>query len=308
MILDSVKLINDKIKNLDNLEDKVEGIYLNGIGNELVKFNAEYFVPVISVFGVENTDVYSLVDNWITFIPEFLKDHSYSEKRLPASDINNAHFVKKISGKALNFIHLLKFDMKFGGNSSAVVKKGDNEHYPSYNTDRAYYKSQLVPVIDDSNNYKPLKLKDADTVESDMSFHTFAFFDEVNEKELSKKIYNLLEPEIYNISTKIYSFLKYNLLTSCFNVIYPNEKEINLAMEIFEPLFIFIYSNYREIGKIIDVGQAKIDFEDSLIFDNDKIVLNSKFKEKLKNYFERFSLTRNDELMLKGWRKFEYEL
>jgi len=303
---DVVRLF-EKMKKDNCDKNNIEGIYLNGLNNEFCKFNSTYFVPNISVSGVNDLDLINLLDDFFKFVPEFLQEHTILENRLPATDINNFQFVKKIPGRVLYFIHLLKFDMKFGGNSLTVVDKGDTDYYPSYNSDRVYYKSRLIPVLENRDKIIPIQLKEINVVESDEHFHTFAFFDEVNEKELSKDLFKLLDSDLFNISPNIYSFFRYDLFTACFNVLYPTENEIVDALELYEPIFIFIYSKYKDVEQICDFKTIEKVFDKELDIIDNEIFLKENFKKKLKKYFDRFYLLLNDELILKGWKKISYE-
>jgi DNA primase len=48
----------------------------------------------------------------INLIPEFLKGHEFSSKRFPSYEQHSLHFIKRIEGKIIDFIHLLRINFK----------------------------------------------------------------------------------------------------------------------------------------------------------------------------------------------------
>jgi len=206
---------------------------------------------------------------------------------------------------------ILRIDFKFSGDSSNVIDKGDSNHYPSYITDRVYYKSRLIPVNEETkgqNYFNPIRIREADYIESDKSSYlTSTIFEELDHNKISKELCGVFGREIFNISTELYPFIAYDYFTACFNVIYPNNNELKQAVEIFEPLFFLLYSKYIDVSVIADYDIITDIFIKELNISDKELLLSDDFNEKIMNYFKRFSLHRDDELTLKGWWKFIME-
>jgi hypothetical protein len=141
-------------------------------------------------------------------------------------------------------------------------------------------------------------------VDSDHYRHTNAIFDETQEKELTKKIYAHLERELFSISPELYPFLVYDYFTACFSVPEPDREGIAAAMGIFEPLFLFIYSRFRNIGDLANAEALSAAFGELLEFRDGRLMMTDGFRAALKRYFSRWKLTRDADMMLKGWWRF----
>jgi hypothetical protein len=294
-------------------KNKTGRIFLNIIKNEFITLNDKISIPRISVKELDYPESIPIIRNIIEYIPQFLFEHSLLEKRSPSSEQHTLQFVRKMDGRVLTFIHMLKIDLKFGGDSSTVIEKGDTDHYPSYTTDRLYYKSILVPVTNllagESvfiEGFESLRLYDSTYVESDKNFFTSVIFEDANEA-MNKNIIQKVDGGLFKISSDIYSFITGNYFTACFNVLYPVTEEIKRAVEIIEPIFIYIYSRYRDIGALCDPGEIEKTFADSVAFSGGAISLKEDFLREARDYFHRFTLYRDDDLVLKGWWRFDAE-
>ena len=300
------KLLDNII--LDNPASQRE-FYINSIHNEFLLFDGKVEIPKISVKELNYKNSIPIIQNLIQYIPDFLKDHILLKEKNPPSEQHYLHFIKRLNGKLINFIHIFKIDFKFGGNPENIIEKGDPDHYPSYYTDRFYYKSRLIPELksDQTKNndyFKPIKILDKKKVEADGLFFTSAIFDEMNEKDITMDFCKSIGPKNLNKSYELFPFIVFDYFTACINVLAPTENEIHKAVNIFEPLFLFLYSKYKNIEELINIDILKKEFSEDLIIINN-ITLKNNFEKKLSNYFDRYILKRNDDLSLKGWWKFE---
>lgn len=286
-------------------------IYLNVIGNEFITLNGTIQIPMISVKELDYGTAREIIPLLVNHIPEFLNGHHLLEKRKPASEQHSLHFVRCLDGRLLKFVHILKIDLMFGGDSSTVTEKGNTDLYPAFATNRLYYKSKLIPVLPHASlesgyDFEPLRLKDFNRIQSDNYFHTYAIFDDLNTREISKELCKCLPSDAFTISLDLYPFITYDYFTACLNVLYPDNDEIMKAVDLFEPLFGFLYSQYKNIESLLDSDQLEIHYGEELEKHEYSISLKKNFQEKIKNYFHRYSLFRDEEMMVKGWRCFKF--
>ena len=292
--------------------NNTDSIYINVVTNEFITFNGRITIPKIPVKELSYDSSVAIIESIAGYIPEFLCRHELLAERMPPSEQHSLQFARKTRGELLEFIHLFKIDLRFGGDSSNVVERGDSDHYPAYTTDRVYYKSRLIPVLGESvgesiQYFKSIRLLDSTYVGSDQYFHTFAVFEDVNRKDLTREILAKIDNSIFNISTELYSFIEYDYFTSCFNVLYPTADEIEIAVGMYEPIFLSILSRYKDIGELLPTDTIRDHFADSITHDEDRLSLNDAFLHSLKRYFQRFSISRDDDLALKGWWRIDIE-
>lgn len=302
--MNAVEKIQKILYNIDiNKINKTDKIFLNAIKNEFIRINSHLRIPKISVNKLDYNLGSKIIEDIIDIIPEFLYGHILLERRKPASEEHNLHFIKLIKGRVIDFIHIFKIDFKFGGNSVNIIEKGDTNNYPYYSTDRLYYKSRLIPIAKNNNplDFESIRLIESNYIESDKLFFTSTIFDEVNKSVITEEIEKKINLNVFNISQKLYPFIVYDYFTACFNVLWPGINQINEAAEIYEPVFIILYSKYNNINNLASIEELNRLFIDSIIIDYDNLKINDLFIEKLHEYFKKYSIYRDDELMLKSW-------
>lgn len=282
--------------------NRAGSIYLNSIKNEFITFPGRIVIPKIPVKELPYNLSAGIVENLRKFFPEFLAGHSLLEKRRPATDLHSLQFIKPLRGKILNFTHFFKIDLRFGGDSSNVIEKGDTVNYPAYNTNRIYYKSRLVPSMDAApGDFSPLRLIDSLEVDSDMRRRTFAMFDEVGSREMTKELLERLALDVFSTSKDLYPFVVFDLFTACFSVVNPLRGEIETALELFEPVFVILHGLYRDTVELAPRAKIESEFAGTLAFQDGRPSATPEYIERLRGYFRRFKVSRDDELALKGW-------
>ena len=289
-----------------NALNNVGDIYINTIYNEFIFINGTIEIPKIPVQELNVADSGGILRSIIPFIPEFLVHHKIPLKRIPPADQHFLHFTKVFQGKLINFRHVFKIDLKFSGNPDRIIEKGNSSFYPSYRTDRIYYKSRLIPEETLSDTFSPLRLARQKDFVSDENFFTSTLFEDINRSKLSLELCEKLPSETFAISPKLYPFLVYDYFTACLNVLLPTEKNIHDAILIFEPLFFFIYTRFKDISELVSTEDIRKNFGDCFEPDTTELVLSEIFIKKLKNYFSSFVLVQDEEMAIKRWRKFEY--
>ncbi len=309
-----IKEIDSRIKSINpGSKNRTGDIYLNVINNEFTLFDGKINIPRISVNELDYSTALPIVESIIEYIPEYFYDHALLKKKMPAADQHYLHFVKVIRGRHIYFIHMFKLDFKFGGETSSITEQGDSDYYPSFNTSRLYYKSRLIPENSllhhdgDIIGFTPIRIFDSTKVNSDGHFQTFAMFDDFNSKEVSLEISKLFSQDLFGTSQKIYPFLPFDYFTATFSVLNPIPDEIVTCVGLFEPLFIFIYGNYADYHEIIDDDTINKKFSGELSLKDGKIGITTEFNQKLREYFGRYKFFRDDDMIMKGWRKFEIQ-
>jgi hypothetical protein len=284
-------------------------VYLNDRRNEFFYFENESFViPRISVHGLTFGQKIELTEEIRRLIPEFISSHSVLEHPKPVAETMFIHYVKPVTGKHFNFLHVLKIDLKFSGNPDTIIEKGNNEFYPSYRTNRLYYKSILVPIhtIEYSGNsivgFDSMKIFDKVNIYSEAGKFTNALFDDVYYGEITEEIVKDLADLQFPFSCKIFPFLYYAYFTACFNLPYPFEKEINEALRYYEPIFVKLSTIHK---KDFPVNAAY--YKSSFNYD-EKHCFSDFFKAECGKYFARFSITYDDDLLLKNWRELNVKM
>ena len=229
-------------------------------------------------------------------------------RRSPASEQHHLHFVQYLQGNVIDWIHILRINFKYNGTNGHIIEKGDTDYYPSFSTDTLCFISRIIPVVTMANHekilhFKPLRIREFNRVESDQFFHTFAIFDDVNTDELTRELCALSGNDLFSISPQLFPFIVYDYFTACFNVVNPIDKEITHAAQLFEPLFISLYGNFKNFQSLPQYDTIDLFFEKELVFVNGIPKLRDSYREELKKYFVRFKLFRDDELALRGlWR------
>ncbi len=292
------KIIQDIAPGTANM---AESIYLNSVKNEFITFPGRVVIPRISVKELTYDLSVDIVRDLAGYIPEFLAGHRILERRKPAAEVHSLQFAMPLRGRLLDFAHLFKLDFRFGGDSYNIVEKGSTTFYPSYITNRLYFKSRLMPVKAAGNDFDPLRIIDAQYVESDQHFHTFAVFDDMNVRKITKSILEKLDLNVFPISLDLYPFIVYDLFTASLNVLHPTAAALAEAVEIYEPLFVTLFCKYKKIDNLAAPEKIASLFPDELAVDGETPALRAEFVERLKKYFSRYSIHRDDELAVKGW-------
>ncbi len=296
-----LSLITDSDKNL------IAGIFLDETLVEFFYLNKDISVPSIPVGELDYYTGIDISRNLISVIPEYLYEHALLEKRKPAAEQHSLQFIKMIPGRLIDFVHILRFDFKITGGHGALSGKGDNQTFPPYNTDRIRFKSRLVPIVKGSEPFQidSLKLKSELRVDkNEIRINpTSVFFDEFSSTEISIDFSAKSGNEIFPISAKLYQFISYDYFTACMNIPDPSVSKLNRAVEIFEPLFFFLYFQYREGLHEIEKNQLSI-WGEYLNLNEYSVTQSPLLKESLRDFFSLYTLYRDDELMLKGLRKF----
>jgi hypothetical protein len=300
----STTVINSMLNAIpSNAANKTGGIYINIVKNEFIILDNEINIPRIAVPSLPYDDALTFMPSIVSLIPAFLYNHILLQQRNPANELHSLHFASLLEGKLLHFYHILRIDFKFGGDSSSVIQPGSNDYYPSYTTNRLYYKSRLIPTLQYSPEpIIPIKLIQSITTESDQFFHTYALFDDVDTAKITHELNTLLHA--FTIPENLYPFVVFDYYTACMNIVYPDSHELAWAIGVYEPLFLIIASHYIDLNAIIPYHAIKKAFPDFFTIVNDKLIPEDNLLNMIQTYFKRFSFSRDEQCMLKGWWQF----
>jgi hypothetical protein len=288
----------------DDERNRISGIYLDETLMEFFSLENEMPVPPISVSELDYGTGAGITENLIHVIPEYLRGHTLLEKRKPSSEQHTLQFVKAVQGRLIDFVHILRLDFKLSGNYGRISGKGDNQTFPPYNSDRIRYKSRLVPVVkgSDASLIESVRLKSHLEVDTDGKRFTSVFFDEFSSTEISIDFSMKAGSDIFSIPPKIYQFIPYDYFTACMNIPDPAASKLEKAAELFEPLFFYLYFQYRERHHEIDEKQLSI-CDEYLECSGTGVSQKPLLQESLRDFFTRYTLYRDDDLMLKGLRR-----
>lgn len=301
-ILESIAAFLD---NADGMRNSLSGIYIDETLSEFYRLDREITVPHLPVREIDLIHSREIAGQLIPVLPEFLSGHSFLEKRKPASEQHSLHFIRRIEGKVVDFVHVLRFDFRFSGRRGNITGKGDTERYPEYTTDLIYFKSHLVPVYrgSDPREINSVRLKESIEVETDRRLFTSVIFDEYSTREISIELSRKTGTEIFAIPLKIFPFINYEYFTASLNIPDPGKARLDASVDIFEPLFLYLYFSYREPDDKIQIKEA-VEVHSSLERTEKGISLRPDFILNLGDYFSSYTLVTDDDLLLKGWRKF----
>ena len=302
MTAEKSRLITANQNNKVNVSGEV---LLNERKNEFYKFESSIEIPRISVNGMSRDQKIVLSERICGILPEFLDNYSVIFDPKPAAETLYIHFAKKYKGRKLDFIHLFKIDFKFSGNPDSMIEKGDNFHYPSYRTDRFYYKSYLLPVYssdDDISEFKTIPLfKEVSHKSESEGFFTYALFDDVDIELYDKIIADSLGDFTFPVPQGIFRFIRYAYFTAAFAVLDPFAHKLKEAVDFFEIIFIRLMKDNE-----VDFEFDSDNFSESLISKDGKMYFTESFISKFNEYIGRYSLvTGEDNLLLNSWKKIE---
>jgi len=300
-----VSVINNLISGIGSNDcNQIAGVFLDESLMEFFSLKDEITVPPVPVGELDYNTGTEIVKNLTRVIPEFLNSHTLLEKRKPSSEQHSLQFVKNVPGKLIDFIHILRFDFKLTGNYGRITGRSDNQTFPQYVTDRIRYKSRLVPVLKGSDPamFDALRLKSRLEVDTDGRRFTSVFFDEFSTTEISIDFSLKSGSDIFSISPKIYPFISYDYFTACMNLPDPTAAKLETGARVFEPLFFYLYYQYKE--RELEVDRNKLSIFNEFLESTESGVIQKPFLvESLRDFFSHYTLYRDDELMLKGLRK-----
>jgi hypothetical protein len=299
--------INRLIGSLGGSEkNKISGIFLNETLMEFILLENSLTIPPMPVGELDYRIGAEIAEKLISVIPEYLFQHTLLEKRKPSSEQHSLQFIKAIPGRLVDFVHVLRFDFKLSGGDGIITGKGSNNSFPQYSTEKIRYKSRLVPVIkgSDPGLIDSVRIKSQLEVDSDGKRFTSVFFDEYSTAEISIDFSLKAGSGIFSVPAKIYPFISYDYFTACLNIPDPEIMKIEKGVSVYEPLFLFLYYQYRE--RNFDIDKSSLDvWKDYLNVSGPEVTISEQYKDILKDFFSCYTLYRDDDLLLKGLRRID---
>ncbi len=307
----AVKLINKILEQINaDQVNRTGDIYLNRVKENFITFDDIVTIPRIPVKELPYDIAAGIMEDISGIIPEFLRNHVLLEKRQPPSETHSVHLVQRVHGKILDFYHMFRVHLRFGGDTSAIVRQGTSDLYPSFITNRVYYTSRLVPGKKEGegdNKVDSLRLRDRLITESDQHFHTFAIFDDVDTGSFTEKLLEHIPRDVFPVSTALYPFIVFDYFTACLNILYPGKEAIPQAAEIFEPLFFVVAGEFVPPVTLAPGHDLAKVFNGRLVVEQDRVLPAPGFINELRDYFSGIHVEKDDELAVKGWWRFVFE-
>jgi hypothetical protein len=287
-----------------NKADMSEGIYLDEVLNLFLKLKGELTVPGISVKELDYKTAVPLFEEVVKSAPGYFYSHNFVEKRKPAAEEHSLQFCSKLEGVVADFVHVIRINFRYTPGSGSIISQGNSDTYPSYKTDRLFYKSRLVPVKKGSipEEVESLKIKDFEEQEADNRLFTSVVFDEGTSGSMSAELSRSAGQGLFPVPVSIYPFVVYDYFTACLALPDPFPGVIERGAEIYEPLFFYIYSKYRNSEEALSAVEA---FPGSLSAEKGTLSLTGDYTDKLKFFFSSYSIYTDDDLMLEGLRRVE---
>ncbi len=304
---------SDPVKKIDNLinlikkdsENTITGIFLDETLTECFFLRDEINIPSIPVMELDYNTGYNILAELADSIPEYLFNHVLLEKRKPSSEQHTLQLIRPVAGRLIDYVHILRLDFKLAGGYGRITGKGDTRTFPGFVTDRIKYRSRLVPVPKGSDPFllDSIRLKTQFDVDADGKRFTSVLFDEFNTAEISIELSSKVGEVIYSIPVKLFQFIVYDYFTACLNIPDPSSIKIEESAVLFEPLFFSVFFQYR--SSIPGIEKDLLSAWDEYIdIKKTGISLKPLFMGRLKDYFYRYTLYRDEQLMLSGLRKF----
>jgi len=285
-------------------------VYINSIKNEFVLLNGRVEIPRLPVKEIDPALAAGILASVARFIPAYLAG-SYYARGISAAHQHSLVFARRVGGKLVDFVHLFRIDLRYGGGAGEILEKGGTDYYPAYATDRVYFKSRLVPVEKGAAfeaGLSPVRIMDSTYTDSDQYFHTFAIFEETGNRETTMEIHRRMDmQDIFPVSASLYPFVEFEHFTACLNIPDPTPAELREAADVYEPLFLCIYSRYRPLYDLFARERIGEFFPELLRLSAEGAVPGDYLRSRLAGYFGRYSFYRDDDLALKGWWRIDIE-
>ncbi len=285
-------------------------IHINIIKNEFILLNGRIGIPRLPVKEIDPELAAGVLADIARFIPEYLGGRRFISGPVSAAHQHSLQFARRIEGALVDFVHLFRIDLRYGGGADEIIEKGGTDYYPAYHTDRVYFKSRLVPVLKgeaSDADFSPVRLVDSTYTDSDQYFHTFAIFDDTSHREATMEIHRRMDmADMFPVSAALYPLVEFDHFTACLNVPDPKPAEIERAARLFEPLFLFIFARYRPLYDRFPREKIETAFPE-FIFSTECVEFGEDARVGLRRYFGRYSFFRDDALALKGWWRIDID-
>ncbi|RPI92916.1 MAG: hypothetical protein EHM32_08595 [Spirochaetales bacterium] len=309
--MDMVEKIQGVLDGIDeSVANDTGAIFINVIKNEFVLLDGRIGIPRLPVKEIDPGLAAGVLADVARFIPAYLGGRRFITGPVSAAHQHSLQFARRVEGAFLDFVHLFRIDLRYGGGADEFIEKGGTDFYPAYYTDRIYFKSRLVPVrkgAASEADFAPVRLVDSTYTDSDQYFHTYAIFDDTGYREATMELHRRIAlDDVFPVSAAFYPFVEFDHFTACLNVPDPTPPEIAAAVKIFEPLFLYVLAKYRPLNGWFPRKEIEAVFPEILI-SSEGVELGGDARARIAAYFARYSFFRDDELALRGWWRIDID-
>ncbi len=291
---DSEGKIASYLEGIDSSVEPPQSFYTDSM-KEFWQLKHCFSIPEISVKSLEYKVALKFLREIVEELAPFLIDHEFLPKRRPHREEHAIHFAKPLSGKVLDFVHVVRLDFKYSPELGTILSSGTTDFYPSYRGNRVFYKSRLVPVKrgGDFRNIDSLRLEASRQVETDYNRFSAVIFDEGGVRKKSIEYMKMLDSHYFAMPIEVYQPLCFDYMTLCLNIPQPLGDILNASLELFEPLFLFYALCHNVESPDIQAGSPAF----SHCFSNvsGKWEISSHFGARLKSFFRGYSLGGQDD-------------
>ncbi|HNX58198.1 MAG TPA: hypothetical protein PKK43_03805 [Spirochaetota bacterium] len=283
-------------------------VFINAVKNEVLDLNTLINIPRIPVGRISYPLIASSVSELCSIIPEYLAGHMLLPRQKPPSETHFLHFVRLVKGIKRDFVHVLKLDFRFTSEMGTNYHDGTADFYPSYKVGMIPYRSLLVPVdevqITDSRitDFSTPRINLEEWVGGDVHSLTHTIFDEFDPTPINEKIADSAGRDLFPFSIRLYPVLSYSYFSVSLSIPCPTADELTAAVRIFEPMCEKIIRSFSGAEASAEASES---YPDALKNSAGRISYTGQFSDEARNYFSRITLSQNDELALKRWRRLD---
>ncbi len=296
--------IQSFLKDADSGGEPPQAFYTHS-KKEFWKLSKVFQIPEISVKSLDYGVAAKFLHGILSELGPFLSKHEFLPHRRPHSEEHSVHFVRPFSGRVLDFVHVVRLDFRYYPESGTMVSPGSTDFYPSYESDRVFYRSLLVPIGKgrDFRKIESVKLESSQEIETDGNRFSAVIFDEGSMVKKSQGYLKMLHADYFPIPIEVYQPLFFDYMTLCLNMPVPLEETLMAALDIFEPLFLF----FARRGKI-DIEGSSGAFPDLLSGAQENAEISPRFGSQLKKFFHSYRLVSDHEAASRGIKRLEIDL
>ena len=239
-----------------SLKNRIEKTIINPLLNPAFLVDKHFNIPPIKLEGIETSIAGKLIEEFITVIPEFIKDTYILPEPVPDFEKYILHFVKEYTQDSGKYIYIFKVYLKYeGGGKPFQPTENQEKYFPGYQTNKIYFNTVIVPVeeiIKQDNeiiSFKPRLykqgIKEIETSES--RFLGSEIFDEQDFTEINQKFADMF----YSDKDKFnpiagYFPLKYEYTTVTLNLLYPDKSTIDRLLPVFDKITRIVLDNEKK--------------------------------------------------------------
>jgi hypothetical protein len=205
-----------------------------------------FVIPKVPVSGLDIDHRNALASLYATIVPDYIQGCSLLEKSSVGMTPHVIEWVRPLTEDKETLLYVIRIAGNYLGGAldSEVKERGRSTWYASFETDRIYYESYLLPVTRITQKgqeaFDPISVFDHTTYEKDDSpgyrFISYGIFSEVDMSEQNTELSRSLDPQqIYRLH-KVFPLLCYFHRTPAFHIADPIPQNYEQIAEFASPI------------------------------------------------------------------------